>query len=215
MQLRRQLQFAKAKISSNGWRAFLATLPGSTAEERLCYNRSDNVWLTFDDFAEPPVVHGILAILTRTNVKAMFFLSGEWAARHPKLVDEIRGAGHIVGTHGMAHKNLRHLDKTGLEAELTDGLGSTYIRPPYGEINGLARRIIAAKNLKIVGWSIDSQDWRGISPDQIKRNVLGKLHPGAVILMHLHPENTSKVLRDLIEGIESRGYTLPRLKAER
>jgi peptidoglycan/xylan/chitin deacetylase (PgdA/CDA1 family) len=211
--LQRELTFAKAKISSNGLRAWLATLPGAGGGERLCYNPSDHIWLTFDDYATPEQVRALLAILQAKNVAAMFFLTGSWAKAHPTLVSDIQTGGHIVGSHGMEHKNLRHLSHSELIAELSDDLGATYLRPPYGEINPRARRAARRLGQKIMLWTVDSQDWRGITESHIQHNVLSRLHPGAVVLFHLHAPATISGLPELIDRIRRRGFTLPSLSS--
>jgi peptidoglycan/xylan/chitin deacetylase (PgdA/CDA1 family) len=209
--LTREYTFARAKISSNGLRAWLATLPGSSASERLCYNPADHIWLTFDDYAAPAKVRQLLDLLAAKNVAAQFFLTGSWARKHPELVDQIRAAGHLVGSHGMEHKHLRRLTVPELHAELNDGLGTHHLRPPYGEFNPAARRVAQQLGQKIVHWTIDSQDWRGITSSHIQHNVLSRLHPGAVVLFHLHADNTLEILPELIDRIRAHGFTLPRL----
>jgi peptidoglycan/xylan/chitin deacetylase (PgdA/CDA1 family) len=209
--LAREYAAARAKISSNGLRAWLATLPGSSSAERLCHNPADHIWLTFDDYATPSQIRRLLAILAEHNVAAGFFLTGSWARRHTALVTEIRAAGHVVGSHGMEHKKLRTLTADELLAELSDGLGTRHFRPPYGEFNPATRKLARNLGQAIGHWTFDSQDWRGISPSHIQHNVISRLHPGAVVLFHLHVDNTLEVLPELIGRIRRHGFTLPPL----
>src|SRR6185437_3425519 len=59
---------------------------GATEDEKRCYKHSDSILLTFDDYGSSAQVNDILAILQTKNVRAMFFLQGDWAAEHPDLV---------------------------------------------------------------------------------------------------------------------------------
>jgi len=46
----------------------------------------------------------ILDLLNRHDVKATFFVLGWVARRFPKLVREIHGLGHEIGSHGYWHQ---------------------------------------------------------------------------------------------------------------
>jgi len=58
------------------------------------------------------------------------------------------------------------------------------VRPPYGAHSGRVDAVIRSQGWIPLLWSVDPQDWRGGSPPAIASYVLGRLHPGAVILLH-------------------------------
>jgi peptidoglycan/xylan/chitin deacetylase (PgdA/CDA1 family) len=68
-----------------------------TREKVLC--------LTFDDGPDPESTPEILEILAARKVKALFFCTGRNAELYPRLVQQIRAAGHITGNHGFDHLN--------------------------------------------------------------------------------------------------------------
>lgn len=45
----------------------------------------------------------LLRILDEEKTKATFFMLGYVAEKHPRLVKEIKSAGHEIGTHGFSH----------------------------------------------------------------------------------------------------------------
>ena len=58
------------------------------------------VVLTFDDGPHRSRTPEVLDVLAEQCVKATFFLRGDQAAAHPKLVRRISVAGHVVAGHG-------------------------------------------------------------------------------------------------------------------
>lgn len=177
-------------------------------EESHCYNATDRVLLTFDDYGDADTISGILAVLKREQVKAFFFLEGEWADQNQDLVEKIRQAGHWIGNHTYSHPHLLDLTEDEVEDEISRGLRTEIMRPPYGEFNDKVRDIAARHGFKIGVWTVDSLDWKGLSVEEIYENVLPNLHPGACILLHLHPPHTLAALPGLIAGIRERGYEL-------
>lgn len=63
---------------------------------------SKTVYLTFDD-GPGPYTSDILATLERYNVRAAFFMVGEYAAANPERVKAVYDAGHLIGCHSYSH----------------------------------------------------------------------------------------------------------------
>jgi peptidoglycan/xylan/chitin deacetylase (PgdA/CDA1 family) len=151
------------------------------------------VTFTFDD--GPDVgTPTILNTLQALHVQAAFFVLGTKLDGNPanqrSLLAEAAG-GHTIGNHSYDHASFTGVSTS--TAPLTDaqiqselqqtdaqvtalGLpGTTLYRPPYGDIN--SHDDLLARNLGyriVMPWGqniVDSQDWTGISPDQIVSNV--------------------------------------------
>ena len=195
-----------AKISLASYYANWRIKP--TAEEKRSYNTTNKILLTFDDFADEKTVKSILDILEKENVKAAFFIVGDWAKNNQAIINNIKKAGHWVGNHTKTHDNLLKLSAEDVRIEILGGPSSTLLRPPYGRYNKKIRKIANELGYKICYWDIDSDDWQGITPDEIKSRVFNSLHAGACILMHLNGKYTVDALPDLIQGIKERGYDL-------
>ena len=63
------------------------------------------ICLSFDNGPEPEVTPGVLAVLARRRIPAMFFVIGE-KLRDPKaraLAEQARDAGHRIGNHTLTH----------------------------------------------------------------------------------------------------------------
>ncbi|MBI5122776.1 polysaccharide deacetylase family protein [Candidatus Roizmanbacteria bacterium] len=179
-----------------------------TKDEKHAYNTTNKILLTFDDFADEKTIKLILDILKNEKVKAAFFLIGDWAAENPRLVNEIKKAGHWVGNHTKTHANLLKISDAKIRKEILGGPASKLLRPPYGCYNKKVRNIAKELGYKICYWNIDSDDWKGIFPDAIEKRIFNSLQEGACILMHLNGKYTVDVLPKIIKGIKERGYQL-------
>ncbi|MCK9352250.1 MAG: polysaccharide deacetylase family protein [Candidatus Paceibacterota bacterium] len=180
---------------------------GPTEEEKFSHNLTHRLLLTFDDFGDEQQIHSILDILSKFQIKAAFFLVGEWAKKNPNLVSQIRNNGHWVGNHSFSHKKLTSLSEADLKKEiLGGGIESALLRPPYGAYNKKIREIAESLGKKICYWSIDSDDWRGLPTRIIADRVLSELHPGACVLMHVNGLHTADALPLIIQGARDRGF---------
>ncbi|MDR2466079.1 MAG: polysaccharide deacetylase family protein [Prevotellaceae bacterium] len=172
------------------------------------------VLLTFDDVPAARTRH-ILAILERENIRALFFAVGKDAAKHPDTVRTIAERGHALGIHTQNHSlgfPFYGLSKAGKEIddcrhvlETIAGRKITLFRPPFGVTNPVIARLAAERNLTTVGWTIRSLDTRIRNPKRLTARIVGRLSPGAVILLHDLPA-TSDALENLIAEIRGRGY---------
>jgi polysaccharide deacetylase family protein (PEP-CTERM system associated) len=61
----------------------------------------------------------ILALLRETGTRATFFVVGKVADRHPGIVERIVSEGHLLGSHGWAHRPTPALGDRGFEEDLS------------------------------------------------------------------------------------------------
>lgn len=59
-----------------------------------------------------------LNLLSENNVRATFFIVGEIAQKHPRLVEQIRKNGHEIAFHGYKHEPLWNLDAEAFRNEI-------------------------------------------------------------------------------------------------
>ncbi|MBZ4666590.1 polysaccharide deacetylase family protein [Mahella sp.] len=180
------------------------------------------VSLTFDDGPDGRFTPQILDILKKYNVKATFFVIGRNAEKYPEILKRISDEGHIIGNHSCDHKDFTKLTpeerydeihKTELLIDRQLGSHSAMFRMPFGAFNDDVVKDIAALGYYNIYWSVDTEDWSGISPSAIKKNIEDELRPGAIVLMHSSGQskaisNTVKVLPKVIEMLQKGGYKL-------
>ncbi|WP_395658296.1 polysaccharide deacetylase family protein [Nocardioides sp.] len=178
------------------------------------------VALTFDDGPLDSVTPRLVRVLQRLGVPATFFMVGSRVAEHPELVRLVDRAGFAIGNHTWAHSDLttqtpaqvRHALVTTRRALLDAGVQPTDLaRPPYGAIDDAARRVLADLGLVPVLWTIDSRDWTGLTPRQIRGRVVDAVRPHRtnVVLQHDGVANSPATLAALPEEVATlrrRGY---------
>ncbi|AEE96471.1 polysaccharide deacetylase family protein [Mahella australiensis] len=178
--------------------------------------------LTFDDGPDGRFTPQILDILKKYNVKATFFVIGRNAEKYPEVLKRTSDEGHVIGNHSWDHKDFTKLTDNDLYEEIHKtetlldrqlGSHSPLIRMPYGAFNDNIVNTIAALGYYNIYWSVDTEDWSGISPPAIKKNIRSELRPSAILLMHSSGQskaisNTVKVLPEIIEMLQKDGYKL-------
>ncbi|MEF2966606.1 polysaccharide deacetylase family protein [Paenibacillus sp. M1] len=151
------------------------------------------VALTFDDAPDNVFTPQVLDALKAAGVKATFFVIGNRAEAHPDIMARIVREGHVVGNHSYSHPNLPKLADPRFREEVTrtdriirsyTGSTPTLFRPPYGNTDENQILWLTSLGKRIVGWNVDSLDWKGLDADQVSTNILGHILPGSIILQH-------------------------------
>jgi peptidoglycan/xylan/chitin deacetylase (PgdA/CDA1 family) len=207
----RKVQWKLKRLKTRSLKTYADWRVGATKAEKYSYRNADTVMLSFDDYGSEAQVDELLTILNRESLKAMFFLQGDWAIKNPAMVAKVAAAGHVIGNHTYSHPDLLSLTDEEVRQEISTGVASSWLRPPRGRYNARIRRIAADLGYRICYWTIDSDDWQGVPGDVITRKVLAEVHPGAVILFHIHADETRRVLPSLISAIREKGYQLASL----
>lgn len=136
----------------------------------------DDLALTFDDGPNPAWTPQLLAILDRHEIRATFFLIGQYASRQHALVQRMHSEGHLIGNHTWTHPNLaltsaartrEELANTTTELEQITGAPVRYFRPPFGARRPITLRIARELGLNPVLWNAITHDWTAKSPDPI------------------------------------------------
>lgn len=145
--------------------------------------------LTFDDGPHPQGTPAILDALDEGGVKAIFFLVGEQAERHPELVAEIGRRGHELAIHSYRHQVQLRLSKAAVETDLRKAMeviGDARLhRPPLGIYSEAGLQAARAAGLQPLLWSRWGKDWRKFTtPERIARRATRDVGAGDVILLH-------------------------------
>lgn len=176
--------------------------------------------LTFDDGPDPVETPRILTALQRADALATFFVVTPLARRFPRLISDIRRAGHWVEFHCSEH--IRHTERTRREIEedtragLRDlnalGVEPRLWRTPWGVTEPWTYEIADYFGLDLVHWTTDTHDWRGDTASEMLKAIEPSLEPSTVVLMHdgLGPgarrtdcRETAALIEPLVERIRS------------
>lgn len=148
------------------------------------------IGLTFDDGPDPTWTPVLLDILKKHGVKATFFVIGESFKKYPWVTERAAAEGHAICNHGWSHTSLPMLSPKEQLQEIRKchaiigEIGSNLFRPPYGHQTIRSRWSARVASHHVVTWSASLADWHEQSAEQLYHNLLGKLFPGAIILMH-------------------------------
>ena len=153
----------------------------------------NQVALTFDDGPDIRFTPQVLDVLAKHDVKATFFLIGARAKAHSETTKRIHEEGHAIGNHTYWHPNLPKEELGRLHWELTEtervieditGFKPRLFRSPYGALNEEMVEILGEKSNTVIGWNVDSLDWKEPGAEVISDNVLSNVVFGSIILMH-------------------------------
>lgn len=172
--------------------------------------------ITFDCAWGADDIPDILDKLKEANIKATFFIVGQWAEKYPETVKMMARDGHDIANHSYSHFRMGTLDKAKISSEIKqcgDSLERLseakcdLFRAPYGDYSNSL--LIEARRLGYysIQWDVDSLDWKpGISRGEILQRINMKIKPGSIILFHNDTQHTAKLLPEIISGLKEKGY---------
>ncbi|MDF5751414.1 polysaccharide deacetylase family protein [Spongiactinospora sp. TRM90649] len=170
--------------------------------------------LTFDD--GPGKYAGkLLDTLKKYDVKATFFLEGQYVKSRPAFAKRMAVEGHELGNHSYTHPNFREISDQEIVDELKSthdavvkatGKAPTMIRPPYGEFDSRTVSVAAEMGLPVVLWNGGSRDWATKNETAIYKEVLRNAKRDGVILMHDWVPATVTVMPKLLKELKRQGY---------
>lgn len=179
-----------------------------------------SIYLTFDAGYDNGNLSGILDTLKEKEVKATFFVTGDFVKRFPELTLRLVQEGHAVANHSYSHKRMTSLSKDDLESDikkledafynLTNTTMPAYFRPPEGDFDRRSLEYLTQMGYKTVFWSIAYKDWdtnNQKGADSCVKTIMDNLHDGAIILMHSVSSSNNEALPRVIDAIHEKGYT--------
>ena len=178
------------------------------------------LYLTFDAGYENGCTEQVLDTLKKHQVRAAFFLVGNYIERNADLVRRMVEEGHIVGNHTMHHYDMSKLgDKAAFSKELTDlealyrdTVGADmpkFYRPPQGIYSEENLKMAQELGYKTVFWSLAYVDWKNDSQpskEEAFQKLLPRTHNGAVVLLHSTSKTNAEILNELIGKWKEQGY---------
>ena len=128
--------------------------------------------------------------------------------------------GHIVGNHTYHHPDMSKIsDKASFEKELKDletlytqvtgQAMKKYYRPPQGKYSENNLKMAQEMGYKTFFWSLAYVDWyqdKQPSKEEAFKKLLGRIHPGAIVLLHSTSDTNGAILDELLTKWEEMGY---------
>ncbi|MDE3106008.1 MAG: polysaccharide deacetylase family protein [Acidobacteriota bacterium] len=143
-------------------------------------DQPSQIALTYDDGPNPAATPQLLEVLASHNVRATFFMIGEFVRKEPGLVREVAAAGHLIGNHTMTHPWLAWQSAARIRQELTgcshlleDTLGQPirFFRPPHGARRPYVLQLARQMGMAAVQWNVTAFDWQPIPAARILHHL--------------------------------------------
>ena len=179
------------------------------------------IYLTFDAGYENGHTEAILDALKKHDVKATFFLVGNYIKSCPELVNRMVEEGHTVANHTYSHPDMsaisskegfrKELEKLeGLFRETTGKEMTKYYRPPQGKFSRSNLQMAKELGYKTFFWSLAYVDWfndRQPTKEEAFKKLLGRIHPGAIVLLHSTSKTNAEIMDELLTRWKEMGYS--------
>ena len=188
-----------------------------------------DICLSFDNGPEPEATPGVLAVLARRHIPAMFFVIGE-KLRDPKaraLAAQARDAGHVIGNHTLTHgaplgrrsaaEALHEITET--DALLRDlAAPERYFRPNGGGgalgahlLNGAAARHLMVAEATMVLWNAVPGDFRDADGwPATAHAMLSAAREPVMLVLHDLPNGAMRHLDRFLGEIQEQGWLFHR-----
>ena len=201
-------------------------------DQKVCY-------LTFDcgGTSDAEMVGEILDILKEKNVKAIFFIPGDFFLyplnKEGEAIREDRAAvmrriveeGHLIGSHTYTHPQMPKLSdeefifqlntqQARIDAALGYAYPLSYYRPPEGATSERDLYLAQKMGYHVTLWSYAYLDWNASEQmevgEALTKAKIG-LHDGCVYLLHALSSTNRAMLGDLIDYMKDQGYDIRRI----
>ena len=189
------------------------------------------VWITIDDGPSPEHTEKILDLLDRYHACATFFVIGERAKKYPQLMAKIVERGHQISNHTFTHPSgsfwcalepriFKEIDRCNEVIRREQFKSRAYFRAPAGLKNFFVHSVLLRRNMHLIGWTARGFDTGKRSPYDVAARILGRVGPGAIVLLHeghqiaSAPEYNPACIEQTLRGLNKLGYTfvIPKLK---
>ena len=201
----------------------------ASAEELKKYNAyfigdttQNTIYLTFDCGYENGNTEPILDALKKHDVKATFFVVGNFLETSPEIDKRMIAEGHTVGNHTYHHLDMSSIssmdafkketqDVENLFEQITGTPITKFYRPPQGKYNIENLKMAQELGYHTFFWSLAYVDWyqdKQPTKDEAFGKLLKRIHPGAIVLLHSTSSTNAQILDELLTKWEEMGYTI-------
>ena len=115
----------------------------------------------------------------------------------------------VVLEKAILKKELEDVENAYLE--VTGEEMTKFYRPPQGKYSEANLKMAQELEYKTFFWSLAYVDWyddNQPSREEAFEKLLGRIHPGAIVLLHSTSDTNALILDELIQKWEEMGYTI-------
>lgn len=170
---------------------------------------------SFDIISGKQNIDAVIKALDKYNIKATFYVTGEWADKNQSSVVKLSKANHEIMNRSNTNPHMTQLtteeilteiNATNQKIEKITGAKPILFRPPYGEYDDKVISTIRSMGMMTTLWDCDSLDNQRLSAGKISQRVMKTVKPGSIVLFHSTSGKTVDALPTIIEGLLKEGY---------
>ncbi|HLR79023.1 MAG TPA: polysaccharide deacetylase family sporulation protein PdaB [Bacillota bacterium] len=176
-----------------------------------------DISLTFNISWGEEKVHDILKQLQKHHVQATFFISGEWAERHPDILEKISEDKHEIGMLGYRYQSYLDQEINQVRKDINDALevfkklgydDMKLLRTPSGHFDEEVIEVAESLGLQVVHWNVNPNDWKNHGTQKIVDRVMKETDNGDIILLHASDsaKQTADALQTILPGLTNKGF---------
>lgn len=175
--------------------------------------------LTFDEGYENGYTPSILDTLKEKKVKAIFFVTYDFAKNNPELIKRMIDEGHVVGNHTYRHYTMDEVSRDVATEEIMFlhsfieeqfNYKMTLFRFPKGEFSQDTLALTKELGYESVFWSFAYADWdtqNVADKNDAFQTITKYTHGGEIMLLHAVSQTNAEILGDVIDEVKKQGYT--------
>ena len=143
---------------------------GASASARqlpiYCVQRDQKlVSISFDAAWGNEDTQQLIDILGQYDIKATFFVVGDWVDKYPESVKALYDAGHEVMNHSNTHAHYPQLSASEITADLNacndkiekiTGVRPTLVRLPYGDYDDNSVNAVRSIGMEPIQWDVET-----------------------------------------------------------
>lgn len=179
--------------------------------------RGREVWLTIDDGPAGSATEALSEAMQQRGVRATFFVKGSNLEAHPDTARLVIGAGHTLANHTHTHPAhcfawlrpaalRREVDRCNAALGRVGVERPRWFRSPVGLKHTRLHPTLAARGMRLIGWSTRSGDGLRCDPEAVARRVVREVHPGAILLLHEGRPRSNEAILRVIDELHQLGY---------
>lgn len=178
------------------------------------------IYLTFDCGYENGNMPAILTALKKHEVSAAFFVVGNFLTDQPELVKRMVAEGHTICNHTFTHPDMSKISTKAAFSKELQQVEEVYekivgepmmkfYRPPQGIYSTSNLQMAKDMGYHTFFWSLAYVDWyqdQQPTHEEAFQKLLGRIHPGAIVLLHSTSRTNAEILDELLTDWEEMGY---------
>lgn len=186
------------------------------------YLSPKTMYLTFDDGPSEEYTDMVLDVLKEKNIKATFFVIGEYVRKYPETAKRIADEGHTIGIHCDVHDYQKLY--AGVDSYIEDfekaydtvyeitGVEAQFFRFPGGSVNAYNKTVYQDIITEMEARGFIYYDWNAslgdaardvASSEELIHNAVNTARgrQEVVMLAHDRVDNTAYALEELIDAL--------------